>query len=64
MHVKRWINSHGGTRSYYLAERLSEYCFFRNYLAPSHELKFWKMLVAIGLRGVESKNEIAAGRRD
>ena len=62
-HVKCWVNAHGGTREDFLAERLSEYTFFRDYLLPCHELKLWKFLNAFGECGMAAKNIIEAGAR-
>ena len=56
MHVKRWLNTLGGTRDDMIQERLDEWRFHREYLrAGSHEYNFWKMLRVISITGWEAK---------
>ena len=56
MHIKRWLNSLGGTRDNMIQERLDEWRFHRDYLRDdSHDRNFWKMLRIIAAKGWEAK---------
>jgi len=58
MHIKRWLNSLGGTRDNMIQERLDEWRFHREYLREdSHEYNFWKMLRVIQAKGWEARQQ-------
>ena len=60
-HLKRWVNANGGGRPARLSIAIEEYQFHRNNL-QKRNLKFWKMLVAIGRHGMEVMVEIQNGK--
>ena len=62
-HVKNFCNAHGGTREDQLAERLSEYVFFRDYLLPNHSTMLWRFLNVFGEFSMQARNIIDAGAR-
>ena len=56
-HIKRWLNTIGGTRDGDLADCCAEYEFHRNYIMDKAQapLRMWKMLRAIAKHGIEAK---------
>ena len=50
-HVKEWVNSHGGTRTEHLNEKLNEYSWRRSYFKRDG-LNVWRILRLIATSGV------------
>ena len=57
-HVKRWLNTLGGTREDHIQERLDEWMFHTHYLNPEPEAAFYRMLIVIGEYGHRAKNRV------
>ena len=57
MHVKRHLNTLGGTRDSELQERIDEYSFFLRYLQTRNK-RVWRVLRCVALHGVRAKRYV------
>ena len=60
-HLRRWMNTNGGTRRQRVPDAIKEYQFHQNYLRRT-DLRMWKMLVIIGKHGMEAFQDVSEGR--
>lgn len=59
-HVKRHLNSSGGTRDGQISERLDEYMFITRFLKGDPQYRVFRLLRCIALQGIRAKNYVSA----